>query len=196
VRRSLLFTVVFAGLTGLSGPAHASHIYLLRGLANIFSTGLDVLNQELIDRGYKNTSIHNYSECEDLAEEAAQLEQKGKGPIIIIGHSLGANSAIYMAEKMAEYDAPVRLIVSFGPSVYDLQAPANVDEVLNYYTGNRGIIHKGEGFTGTLNNVDMDDAPGVNHLNIEKNEGLHAYVISKIETVLGRPTAGGSAAAH
>lgn len=30
------------------------------------------------------------------------MQKSGKGPIIIMGHSLGADAAIYMAEKMKD----------------------------------------------------------------------------------------------
>jgi len=49
VRKSLLFAAVLLAITALSGRAQASghntHIYLLKGLAGIFSTGLGVLDE-------------------------------------------------------------------------------------------------------------------------------------------------------
>jgi pimeloyl-ACP methyl ester carboxylesterase len=125
VRKSLLFAAVLLAITALSGRAQASgHIYLLRGLAGIFSTGLDVLDEKLLQRGYIVT-IHPYDFYNSLAEEAARLQKSGKGPIIIMGHSLGADAAIYMAEKMKKLGAPVALVVAFGPTT-NLVAPSNV----------------------------------------------------------------------
>ena len=49
MRKSLLFAAVLLAITALSGRAQASghntHIYLLKGLAGIFSTGLGVLDE-------------------------------------------------------------------------------------------------------------------------------------------------------
>ena len=94
LRKSLLFAAIFVCLSIVPGNAKASgHIYLLRGLAGIFSTGLDVLDQKLIQRCYSAT-VHGHLDYEALAAEAVRLQKSGKGPIIIMGHSLGADAAI------------------------------------------------------------------------------------------------------
>lgn len=193
VRVSLLFVAV-VGLTILSGSAQArGHIYLLRGLAGIFSTGLDSLDEKLLQRGYTAT-IHSHDNYEALAVEAARLQKSGKGPVIIIGHSLGADAAIFMAEKMKAAGAAVALVVTFGPTI-DLMAPSNVSQVINYYTGNT-LVAKGPGFRGTISNVNLNAAPDINHLNIEKSSRLQANVISKIQMIAGRGHFNPSAAAQ
>jgi thioesterase domain-containing protein len=185
VRISLLFAAVLFGLAVLSGNAQASsgHIYLLRGLANVFSTGLDTLDEKLVQRGFAAT-VYNHIDYEALAAEAARLQKSGKGPIIIIGHSLGADAAIFMAERMKAAGAPVALVVTFGPTM-KLTAPSNVSQVINYYTGNT-LVTRATGFKGTISNVNLNAAPDINHLNIEKSNRLHASVISKIQTIAGR----------
>jgi thioesterase domain-containing protein len=185
VRISLLFSAVLFGVAVLPGNAQASsgHIYLLRGLANIFSTGLDALDERLVQRGFAAT-VHNHVDYEALAAEAARLQKSGEGPIIIIGHSLGADAAIFMAEKMKAAGARVALIVTFGPTM-NLTAPSNVSQVVNYYTGNT-LVTRGRGFKGTISNVNLNAAPDINHLNIEKSNRLHASVISKIQAMAGR----------
>jgi hypothetical protein len=180
-----LFIAVFAGLIALSGNAQASdHIYLLKGFAGVFSTGLDTLADELASRGY-NATVHSYSEVEDLAIEAAKLQKGGKGPIIIIGHSLGADAVIPMAEKMKDEGATVALAITFGPD-YKQLAPSNVVHVINYYQGNYRISG-GRGFKGTISNVSLDGDPDINHFNIEKTKLLHAKVIAEIQMIAGRP---------
>ena len=192
VRISLLFAAVCVGLTTLSGSAHAAgHIYLLRGLAGIFSTGLDALDEKLIRRGYAAT-VHSHDSYDSLAVEAARLQKSGRGPIIIIGHSLGADAAIFMAERMKAAGASVALVVTFGPTM-SLAAPSNVSQVVNYYTGNTPIT-RGPGFRGAISNVNLNTAPDINHLNIEKSDRLHASVISKIQTIAGRSHVGHAAA--
>ena len=168
----------------MSGRAQASgHIYLLRGLAGIFSTGLDVLDEKLVQRGY-NATVHPYDFYNSLAEEAAWVQKSGKGPIIIMGHSLGADAAIYMAEKMKTLGAPVALVVTFGPTP-NLVAPSNVGQVVNYYTGNT-LVSKRSGFKGSISNIHLNSAADINHLNIEKSNRLHASVISRIQAITGR----------
>jgi thioesterase domain-containing protein len=170
-------------MIALSGSAQAGHVYLLKGFANVFSTGLDTLQEKLAKRGFAAT-VHNYLEYDSLAKEAAHLQKQGKGPIIIIGHSLGANDAISMAEKMKALNAPVALVVLFGPTE-DMKAPSNVARVINYYQS--GVtVGKGKGFTGTLSNVNLDSNAEINHFNIEKNAGLHAKVIAQIAAIEGK----------
>ena len=48
-----------------------------------------------------------------------------------MGHSLGEDAAIYMAEKMKTLGAPVALVVTFWPTM-NLVALSNVSQVLNY----------------------------------------------------------------
>ncbi len=183
MRFRLFLAAICVGLATLSAPARAGHIYLLKGFANVFSTGLDTLQEKLAKRGYTATA-HNYLEYDSLAKEAASLEKRGKGPIIIIGHSLGANDAISMAEKMKALNAPVALVVLFGPTA-DLKAPSNVARVINYYQS--GVtIGKGKGFVGSISNVNLDLDADINHFNIEKNARLHARVIAQIAAIEGK----------
>jgi hypothetical protein len=140
LRKSLLFAAIFIVFLFSSGNANAGHIYLLRGLAGIFSTGLDILDQKLIQRGF-TAAVHGHLDYEELASEAARLQKSGKGPIIIMGHSLGADAAIFMADKMKSLGAPVALVVTFGPTM-NLVAPSNISQVINYYTGNT-VVAKG-----------------------------------------------------
>jgi len=114
--------------------------------------------------------------------EAARLEKRGKGPVVIIGHSLGADAAIYMADRMKAIGAPVALVVTFGPNGR-LIAPSNVIRVVNYYLSG-ATISKGPGFKGTISNVSLDTDSDINHFNIEKINRLHARVIAKIQSIL------------
>jgi hypothetical protein len=181
LRTCSLLAAVFIGLAALSGTAHANgHVYLLKGFAGIFSTGLDTLDEELVRRGISAT-VHSYGDIDSLALDAARLEKKGKGPVIIIGHSLGADAAIDMADRMKAIGAPVALVVTFGPNGR-LVAPSNVTQVVNYYLGG-AIVSKGRGFRGAISNVNLDAASDINHFNIEKIDRLHARVIAKIRSI-------------
>jgi len=183
LRKSLLVAAIFIAFSSLPGSANPSgHIYLLKGLAGVFSTGLDVLDQKLIQQGYSAT-VHSYLSYEELAAEAARLQKSGEGPIIIMGHSSGADAAISMAEIMKTLGAPVVLVVTFGPTM-NLVAPSNVSQVINYYFGTMPVA-KGPGFKGTISNVDLSRDADINHLNVEKIDRLHASVIAKVQALLG-----------
>ena len=101
-----------------------------------------------------------------------------------MGSEMCIRDSIYMAEKMKTLGAPVALVVTFGPTT-NLVAPSNVHQVINYYTGNT-LVSKGPGFRGSISNINLNSAPDINHMNIEKSNRLHASVISKIQAIAGR----------
>ena len=96
-----------------------------------------------------------------------------------MGHSYGADAAIFMAEKIKTLGAPVALVVTFGPTGQILVAPSNVSQVINYYMGDK-VVAKGPGFRGTISNIDLNWVPDINHLNVEKSSRLHASVFAQV----------------
>jgi len=182
--RAFLGALVLLCFVGLVQPAHAAgHIYLLRGFAGIFSTGLDELGVMLTQRGYKAT-VHSYTEYQGLAEQAAAEQKSGRGPIVIIGHSFGAEAAISMAEEMKKRGASVALIVSFAPTVR-LATPSNVRQVVNYYQGDVPISREGRS-GGQIANVNLTGRGDVNHFNIEKIKRFQSQVLARVQAVVPR----------
>jgi hypothetical protein len=160
----------------------AAHVYLLRGLMNIFSLGMDTLQAELTKRGV-NATVDNHSEWQALADEAAANYRAGReGPIILIGHSLGADAIMQMASYLGTKGIPVALVVPFD-GTESFSASANVARVLNftqhYYMG------RGPGFHGSLVNVDLRSDPNIDHLTIDKSPRLHARVIAEVLAIVG-----------
>ena len=117
---ALAATIMLAlGSTPVTAQAGAgkavarAHVYLLRGLMNIFSLGMDSLAEELSKRGVYAT-VSNHSEWQSLADQAASNYKAGKeDPIILIGHSLGADAVMEMAAYLNRKGIPVALVVPF-----------------------------------------------------------------------------------
>lgn len=174
------------GRTGSTPANRPYQIYLLKGLADVFSSGMDFLQAKLKARGIVG-EVHSHTEWQDLAQSTiARYRGGAHGPIIIIGHSLGADAAISMAQKLGEAGVPVALLVSFSP-VDSGPANANVARAVNYFQSNsawHGQITRGNGFHGVLENVDLADAPGITHFNIEKADNLHAATIAKVVALI------------
>lgn len=143
----------------LASPATAAvhkKVYLLRGLTNVLSPGIDQLNEELQRRGV-DVTIANHAFSEALAREAIEDCKSGKvSSIVLVGHSLGASAAVSMAEQLREAGLHVALIVTMDP-VMKLVVPDNVHLVRNYYLSSGvGVAAERSGhFHGTLQNVDM-----------------------------------------
>jgi thioesterase domain-containing protein len=183
----------------LDSALAGGRVYALRGLVNVFSYGMDSMVDKCRARGI-TAAAHSHSEYRDLAPEAAKLAKSGRGPIIIIGHSLGADAAVSMAREMKKLGAPVALLVLFGPTV-DATIPSNVRSVLNYYqTTNllwRGKAMGGSGFKGSIRNINLDKDEDVTHFNIEKVERLQKQAMARIVALTGtaRPLPPADAAA-
>jgi len=168
-----------------SSPSMAvprAHVYLLRGLLNIFSLGMDTLAAELNRRGVYST-VDNHADWQSLADQAAANYKAGKeGPIILIGHSLGADAVMEMAAYLGKRGVPVALVVPFdGTNSY--AASANVARVLNLTQ--HFYMARGPGFHGSLINVDLRSDPNIDHLNIDKSPRLHARVIAEVLGIVG-----------
>jgi hypothetical protein len=195
MRRSGLLTAVFAVAVGTvvafganpgaAKPQPRAHAYLLRGLLNVFSLGMDTLAEEL-KRHDVDATVHSYGDWQTLADQAAANYQAGKeAPIILIGHSLGADSVMEMAAYLGRKGVPVALVVPFD-CTKSFAASDNVAHVLNLtHSGTLTYIRSGPGFHGTLANVDVSSDPDIDHINIDKSPRLHARVVAEVLAVVG-----------
>jgi alpha-beta hydrolase superfamily lysophospholipase len=195
MRSSGLLTTVFAlagGIVvalgaspGAAQPQPRAHVYLLRGLLNIFSLGMDSLADELKGRDVDAT-VHGYSGWQTLADQAAADYKAGKeAPIILIGHSLGADAVMEMAAYLGRKGVPVALVVPFG-CTKSFAASDNVARVLNLtQSATYANVRGGPGFHGTLATVDVSSDPDIDHINIDKSPRLHARVVAEVLAVVG-----------
>lgn len=198
---TLALAAVAAGVAGLPierAAAKAGHhdsprvanrpyqVYLLKGFADVFSSGLDFLQAKLRSRGIV-AEVHSHSEWEKLADDTiAKWHGGAHGPVIIIGHSFGADAAVKMSEKLGSAGVPVALVVSFSPTE-TLAVNGNVAHAVEYWVSNsafQGRITRGAGFRGTLETVDLAKSPGVGHFNIEKVDRLHWATVAKVGAIV------------
>jgi len=166
-----------------------AHVYLLRGLFNVFSLGMDTLAEELRRKGVE-TSVNNYADWQTLADRAAERYKAGtENPIILIGHSLGADAVIEMAAYLGRRDVPVALVIPFD-GTHLLVAPSNVARLVNLTQRNYAYARPGPGFKGSLANVDVSSDANIDHINIDKAARTHARAISEVMAVVGHPSPG------
>ena len=173
-----------------SSPSMAqsrAHVYLLRGLMNIFSLGMDDLAQKIEKRGIYAT-VHNHSEWQTLADSAAAAYKAGKeGPIILIGHSLGADAVMEMAQYLGRKGIPVALVVPFD-GTQSFSTPSNVARLVNITQRDYAYMRKGAGFKGSLYNMDVSSDQSIGHISIDKSPRLHAQVIGYVLAAVGGGT--------
>ena len=157
-----------------------AHVYLFRGLADVFSIGMDTLADELNKRGVYATS-HSHTDWKSIADKAAADYKSGKeGPIILIGHSLGADAVMEMADYLGDKGVPVALVVPFD-GTQSFPAPGNVGRVINFTQRDYAYMRPGPGFRGSLSNVDLS----ADHVTIDESPQLHARVIAEVLAIVG-----------
>jgi hypothetical protein len=192
--------VGIAGVVALALPvgseaaiakAPRGNIYLMRGLANVFSLGLDDLNDQLHARGVTNSIVTGYSGWASIAadiEEQYKTDRAHALPVILMGHSFGADATLLLAGELGRVGIPVALIVNFD-AVSDIHVSANVAHMVNFYESkDNGVsLTAAPGFHGRLDNIDVVKIdPTIGHLTIEKSPMLHKRAIADVLKVLGR----------
>lgn len=170
-----------ANASAQSTQPHA-HVYLIRGFMNVFSLGMDEMAAELQRKGIEAT-VDNHSADESLSAEAAAAYKAGtEDPIILVGHSLGADVVIGMAATLGEQGVPVKLVIGLDP-FYEHVAAGRVDHMIIFHVLPHRVV-EGPDFYGELSDIDLTDHPEVTHLNIDKTPEMQEQVLRYIEAAV------------
>jgi hypothetical protein len=156
-------------------------VLLLRGWFGVFSTGLDGLAEELKARGI-NAEVASHLHWSAAVSDILRERSAGKtGPIILVGHSQGANNVIDLARSLESYNVPVDLLVTLAPFLQN-PVPSNVMRAINYYQspGWGAPLTPDHGFRGKLSNIDVGEDLSISHINIDKSARVHADILREI----------------
>ena len=165
------------------GSAFAAQpkVVLLRGWFGVFSTGLDSLADELKSKGV-HAQVAGHLSWNTMVSDILRERAVGKtGPLVLVGHSQGANNVIDMARALAAHNVPVDLLVTLGPFMQN-PVPANVVRAINYYQspGWGSPLAADPGFHGKLANIDVADDPTILHISIDKSARIHSDILREI----------------
>src|SRR5260370_30039805 len=163
--------------------AVGTHVYLLRGVLNIFSLGLDEIAAKLQAQGI-NATVANYLSWSSLADEAAAEYRSGRTKtIILVGHSSGATALPAMVARLDRLGAPVRLAIGLD-SVFRNSLSGRVGRYINFYlaNGNGEPVARTSQLHGEIENIDVGRI-GMAHLTIDKSEIMQRKVIGAIDAV-------------
>jgi pimeloyl-ACP methyl ester carboxylesterase len=164
-----------------ASPGMHRKVYLLRGLTNVLSPGLDQLADELGKRNI-DVTISNHAFWESLATEAIQDCKSGRvSSIVLVGHSLGASAALSMAEQLQQAGVRVALIVTLDP-VAKTAVPGNVRLLKNFYlsSGVGTRVERGGHFHGLLQNVDMGRNTELGHVSLTTAPSIQKQIMTDI----------------
>jgi len=198
----LVSCLLFSGaaLAQTPAPPHAAgkvHVYLLRGLVNIFSLGLDSVGGKLRQHGIE-ASVHNHLEWLALTDEAIQACKSGReSQIILVGHSLGASAVVDMAQRLSQAGVEASLVISLDP-VTRVTANGRVPRLINYYISN-GVgqaIDRGSSFHGSLQNVDLKNNPEGGHIFLTNSEAMQQKIYNDVLSAVATHTGCRLGAAH
>ncbi|KTD13265.1 hypothetical protein [Legionella jamestowniensis] len=168
-------------------------VYTMRGLGGVFSTGMNRLENTLDNEynirtastiWYKANTLSNY-----IIEHRKSKEIDG--PIVLIGHSLGANEQIKVAQNLYKAHIPVDLLITVD-AVAPVKVPPNVKYVLNLYKPAyvpmfSGLKIKAEDPEFTyINNFDVSKLKNiyVNHFTIDKNKEIQKIMLDNVLAVI------------
>lgn len=175
---------------------HVGNAYLLRGFIGVFSEGIDNLTAEINAQGIR-AHVYQDDQWSTLAKTLRETYRKEPNaePLVLIGHSYGADDVLRVARELKKDNIPVDLVVTLD-AVTPIDVPANVKRCVNIYQSNgvwdtmpwlRGVPVKSESSAATqLANynirVDRTDLlePGTDHFNIEKKAKVHAEVVKHV----------------
>lgn len=178
--------------------------FLILGLWNFFSKGLVDVTDELSAEGHYAMTLSGYA-WEDIGDRIIKAEAAGqlRRPLVLGGHSLGADKSLKLARVLQEAGIAVDYVVLLDatnpPSV-----PSNVKRCHNIYLSHpatdwipafRGIAVQAESPETQLINFDVRDAHAgpltdidFNHFNIESDEQIQALLVELIRAHLnGHP---------
>jgi pimeloyl-ACP methyl ester carboxylesterase len=186
----LILAALFAPLAG-SGEAQAAsgrrpgHVYLFRGIFNVFSLGMDQIAYKLEAAG-EGTTLANHTTWSSVADDiVAQYRAGNREPIILMGHSAGADATISVARKLAAANIPVALIVNFDPVSPD-PVPNNVKQIVNYYVPagwGQAVAPSDARYKGKIANI--DESSTTNHFSVDKDDNLQRQAIARALAAAG-----------
>jgi len=145
-------------------------VFLFRGLmGDAFSTGINGLAGKLKASGHE-ASVHRWFERKKV--QANYLNERASAAsaneVAVVGHSLGANSAIEMANNFAAAGLPVRYVATMDATV-------------------RRTVHQNISAADNFRSKDIRDKPidgaaeyarnDLNHIQIDKDLEVHNIII-------------------
>jgi hypothetical protein len=169
--------------------------YLLRGFLGIWSTGIDNLGKQIEASGIR---AHVYQEgqwralCAEIIRKYTNVSDPE--PLVLIGHSYGADDTLKIARELQQHRINVDLIVTLD-AVSPPDVPTNVRLCYNIYQSSlldglpffRGVaLEPASPEARNLVNVNLRTArrdlleSNTDHFNIEKNAKVHREVVARL----------------
>jgi fermentation-respiration switch protein FrsA (DUF1100 family) len=165
--------------------------YLFRGVAGlIYSRGMDSLTDRIRHAGVA-ASVQTYLLWRAAADRAIHDYRRDPAPIVLIGHSMGGDSALAFAQRLNSENIPVSLLVTYDPTRIADDVPPNVERYINIFQSSNimggGNVVQTSRFHGHYASFNLKDHGEIVHINIEKAEGIQEQLVRKIAELSATP---------
>ncbi len=174
--------------------ADKGSVYIFRGVGGKLATlDLDRLAEKINQRGV-SAKVYDFMEWRGPAEDAIKRyrAQAKPTPIVLMGHSAGADVALSFAEKLKQERIPVSLVITLDPTRLPHDVPGNVDRFINIYASlnffGGGSVSAGGEYRGHFSSVDLKNYWEVPHVRMLRIGALDERLIAKIVRVASAPT--------
>jgi len=112
----------------------SAEVYLLRGLFDVFSLGMNTIGEQLQEQGVK-AGVYSGPSWPQLAQQIVETRERGKKEeiLVISGHSYGADDSIRLARALNDQGVAVAALVLVDPTTPP-KVPGNVNLCINIYS--------------------------------------------------------------
>jgi LysM repeat protein len=167
--------------------------YLFRGVAGlIYSRGMDSLADRIRHAGV-GASVQTYLLWRAAVDQAIQDYRRDPAPIVLIGHSMGGDSALAFAQRLNSENIPVSLLVTYDPTRIADDVPPNVERYINIFQSSNfmggGNVVQTARFHGHYASFNLKDHGEIIHINIEKAKQIQEQLVRKIAELSATPAA-------
>jgi hypothetical protein len=181
---ALLATIAVLLGCSMTFAAGPPKVILLRGWFGVFSMGLDGVASDLKAHGVDAEVAGHLNWQNEVTEILRERAAGQTRPLILIGHSQGANNIIDMARALEAQHVPVDLLITLSPFMQN-RVPANVIRAVNYYQapGWGQALEAEPGFHGKLINNNLAEDPTISHIGIDKSTKIQTDILREIAAV-------------
>ncbi|MGL5743107.1 MAG: hypothetical protein ACRCXC_11515 [Legionella sp.] len=178
---------------GSKTQAYRGEVHTMLGGLGVFSTGMRMLSDTVEEEcDIAATSDMWYNAGHETRKIVTYYQtNKTPRPMILVGHSLGANEQIKVARNLNKMGIPVDLLVTVD-AVSQTIVPPNVKHAMNFYKSGFVPMFSGLRLRAVdpektrIDNINVTTIKGieVNHFTIDKDPIVQAMIMEEVKKVL------------
>lgn len=174
---------------------YRGEVHTMLGGLGVFSTGMKELSSAVEATYHIPAPSGMWYNAGAVSRAIISSYYKNHRPIILVGHSLGANEQIKVARNLNKAGIPVDLLVTVD-AVSQTIVPPNVKHAMNFYKEGYVPMFSGlklkavDAVKTQIDNIDVTQLKGVsvNHFTIDKNPVVQAMIMEEVKKVTRNAT--------